>query len=630
MKKSERKDLWIKIKERIGKRKRSRYISLFTKSVAALILIGVLPLMIMGMAIYNAYLSSLQTVILSNMYRTTLTIGRNMETFLGEMEGYSKYLYNTKSKDYGYIYEILDNESAGDDKKNAEITDMLRNILYMNQYIDHVFLIFPDGSVYSAMHAPERVVNEKLIQEWHQENFRENHREMQLLPVHAADYYMGTITDDFTVSRNIMNISTIESASSEILGTLYIDISADYLNNIINETKLEEGSQIYIVDKSRGEFAYNPYPENDDYDEQEILAYLDHMDTAYQYIRTDGEYFIYSEVPGTSWLIIERISSYHLEDRYAAIRNTTLFIVGISAAVLIVIYYFYSKRSSRPIRNLASAMGSIERGELSTRVDIQSNDEIGYLAQGLNRMTANLQTHIRKVYIAEIRQRDAEIEALKAQIQPHYLYNTLDVIRMMAITNDDKETAEMIDGLSGQLRYLMGRAKDMVTVREEIESVKNYFKIIRIRYENRFSLEVNVADEIMDLVVPQLILQPVVENAVKHGLREKEGEGVVAVHAEISEEDLEITVMDNGVGMEPERLAYVQNLLRSRETENHPKSKRASIGIKNVCDRIKLIFGDEYYFEVSSWKGIGTIVKYRLPVIRQESEENRDSGGEHV
>ena len=120
---------------------------------------------------------------------------------------------------------------------------MLRNILYRNQYIDHVFLIFPDGEICSAMRSPERMVNTYVIGQWYEETYTEHSRKMQLLPVHQADYYMGTRERDFTISRNIMNTSTIESASGEILGTLYIDISQDFLDNIIHETRLEDGAR---------------------------------------------------------------------------------------------------------------------------------------------------------------------------------------------------------------------------------------------------------------------------------------------------------------------------------------------------------------------------------------------------
>lgn len=616
--------------KRIRFLKKKRYISLFTKSVVALILIGVLPLVLMGVSIYNTYMSFLKETILSNMYRTTRSIGRNIEEMYHEMEENTKYLYTVQEEDYGYLYEILEDRDISANKKNAIITEMLKDILYMNQYIDHVFFILPDGQEYSVMRPPEAMTDTKKIQEWYEKNFQEKEQSMQMLPVHLSDYYVGSKKENFTAARNIMNTRTIQSASQEILGTLYIDISSEYLDGIINETKLEEGSQIYIVDKAKEEIAYNPYSSEKVEHREEFKKYLSYMSPDHQYMRVGENYYIYSEVPNTNWIVVECIPTYNLENSYQKIRNITLTVMGFSVLLLTIIYYFYSKKTNKPIKDLKIAMERIQKGDLDTRVQVGTNDEIGFLANGLNQMTLELQNHIQKVYIAEIRQREAEIEALKTQIEPHYLYNTLDVIRMTAITKDDKETAEMIDGLSGQLKYLIGGARDMVTLQAELDSVRNYFKIIKISYENRFSLEVEVPEELLELKVPQLILQPVVENAVKHGLKPKEeGEGVVAIQGMKSEDRLEITVMDNGIGMTEEKMAYVQKLLDSQDTVKHAKSKSASIGLKNVYDRIKLIFGDTYSMEISSFEGIGTIVKYKLPVIEEFDREEK-VGGEDV
>lgn len=610
--------IWEKYKSK------NRYISLFAKSVTAFILIGVIPLMIMGISIYNAYLGSIKETILSNMYRTTLSIGRNLDNILGEMEENTQYLYTYKTPEYGYLYELLADTSINENRKNMLVTDVLRNILYLNQHIDHVFFVQADGTVYSAMRSPENVIDEEKVREWHKEYFDSDSKEMRLISTHVSDYYRGSEKEEFSVCRNIMNTQTIQSANSEILGTLYIDISKKYLDSIINETKLEDGSKVYIIDTEKEEFAYCPEAEEDE--TGKILHYLENMDEKYQFIQAGADYYIYSRVPGTDWMVIEMIPLFNLENSYQRIRNTTLSIICISACLLLIVYYFYSKKTNKPIRNLKEAMESIQSGNLDTRVEIRTNDEIGFLASGLNSMTEKLQSHIQKVYIAEIRQKEAEIEALKTQIQPHYLYNTLDVIRMTAITHDDEETAEMIDGLSGQLKYLIGGVRDMVSLQAEIDSVRNYFKIIRLRYENRFSLEIDIDDNLMKLEVPQLILQPIVENAVKHGLRPKEGPGVVGIHAVCQEDILEITVMDNGVGIRQEQLEDIRRTLENRETVNHPKSKSASIGIKNVCDRIRLIYGEPYRMEISSVENIGTIVKCIVPV----SQEQGKTGGEHV
>ena len=610
------------------KRKRQHYQSLFVKSVAALILIGIVPLLIMGISIYSAYMDSLRQTLLSNMYRSALYVGKNAADLFQEMEETTKYLYNYNITEYDYLYELMEDDTITQARREALMSDVLRDILYMNQHIDHVFFITPGGEQYSVMRPPEVMVKEEEMGRFHEENFLEGHKQMRLLPTHDTSNYLDV--SDFTVTRNIMNTRTIQSADEQELGTLYIDVSADYFDGIINETDLEDGCRMYVIDRKEKVFVYSQEKENIGTGIGKLEDYLPEMEEDKQYIKADGNYFIYRLIPGTDWLVTEEIPAFNLENSYQEIQTNILIIIGFSVILLMIIYFFYSKMMNKPIRTLKDAMEQIQDGNLDTRVTIKSNDEVGFLAKGLNQMTENLQNHIQQVYIAEIRQRDAEIEALKTQIQPHYLYNTLDVIRMTAITNDDNVTAEMIDSLSGQLKYLIGNARDMVTLQAEIDSIRNYFKIIRIRYENRFELEINIEENLLGLEVPQLIIQPVVENAVKYGLKPKSGTGVIAVNAREEDGCLEITVMDNGVGMEPERLKTVQERLESPETVKHPKSKRASLGLKNVYDRIKLMFGDTYGLEISSFENIGTMVKYRLPIIDGTEPAKENPGGENV
>lgn len=610
------------------RRKRQHYQSLFVKSVAALILIGIVPLLIMGISIYSAYMDSLRQTLLSNMYRSALYVGKNAEDLFQEMEETTKYLYNYNITEYDYLYELMEDDTITQARREALMTDVLRDILYMNQHIDHVFFITPGGEQYSVMRPPEVMVKEEEMGRFHEENFLVGEKQMRLLPTHDTSYYSDV--RDFTVTRNIMNTRTIQSADEQELGTLYIDVSADYFDGIINETDLEDGCRMYVIDRKEKVFVYSREKEDIGAGIGKLEDYLPEMEADKQYIKADGNYFIYRLIPGTDWMVTEEIPAFNLENSYQEIQTNILIIIGFSVILLMIIYFFYSKMMNKPIRTLKDAMEQIQDGNLDTRVTIKSNDEVGFLAKGLNQMTENLQNHIQQVYIAEIRQRDAEIEALKTQIQPHYLYNTLDVIRMTAITNDDNVTAEMIDSLSGQLKYLIGNARDMVTLQAEIDSIRNYFKIIRIRYDNRFELEINIEENLLGLEVPQLIIQPVVENAVKYGLKPKSGTGVIAVNAREEDGCLEITVMDNGVGMEPERLKTVQERLESPETVKHPKSKRASLGLKNVYDRIKLMFGDAYGLEISSFENIGTMVKYRLPIIDGTEPEKEYPGGENV
>nr|WP_264470397.1 sensor histidine kinase [Enterocloster citroniae] len=284
-----------------------------------------------------------------------------------------------------------------------------------------------------------------------------------------------------------------------------------------------------------------------------------------------------------------------------------------------ILYYFNSKTTAKPIRLLKDAMDKIKAGKLETRVDIRSNDELGVLADGLNNMTEQLQKHIEKVYISEIRQKEAQIKALTAQIQPHYLYNTLDAIRMSAITNDDHDTALMLESLSAQMRYLIGDARSLVTLKEELDSIRNYFIIIQIRYENAVQLEINGKNETLKCRIPRLTLQPIIENSVKYGISPR-GEGSIAVYTEKKQEYLEITVLDDGVGMDGETLAYVNGVLKGTVIQERTEERRFSIGLKNIEDRIKLQFGDCYGIRLDSTPGLGTLVHVKLPVYYGEGE----------
>ena len=229
------------------------------------------------------------------------------------------------------------------------------------------------------------------------------------------------------------------------------------------------------------------------------------------------------------------------------------------------------------------------------------------------------QKHIEKVYVSEIRQKEAQLNALAAQIQPHYLYNTLDSIRMSAITNDDQDTALMLESLSAQMRYLSSDNRSLVSLKEALDNLQDYFNIIRIRYENAVQLEMNVGDDTLMCRMPRLTLQPLVENSVKHGIAPK-GEGLVAVYAERKQDSLEVMVIDDGVGMDGKALEEINGVLDGKPARQGKWEKSTGIGLKNIEERIKLQFGEGYGLCLSSKEGLGTVVRCRLPIYDQEGE----------
>lgn len=272
---------------------------------------------------------------------------------------------------------------------------------------------------------------------------------------------------------------------------------------------------------------------------------------------------------------------------------------------------------------LIRGMNEIQSGNLKARVETGRMDEIGSLAAGLNRMAGELDEYIQRVYVSELRQRETELDMLKTQIQPHYLYNTLEVIRMHAVTNDDPETAEMVESLSRQLRYLIGKTGDLVTLHQEAGNITEYFRLLKIRYEGRFSLETDIPEEAEDLYIMKLSLQPVVENAVKHGLIPKSGEGIVQISASVQENFLEVTVMDDGVGMDEDTLRNLQQSLDSDEDPRYSDG-RTHIGIRNTAERLRKSYGEEYGIRITGVRGFGTVVSLRYPLIREGRTEKQE------
>ncbi|UUZ97408.1 histidine kinase [Paenibacillus sp. P25] len=193
----------------------------------------------------------------------------------------------------------------------------------------------------------------------------------------------------------------------------------------------------------------------------------------------------------------------------------------------------FSRRFSRPIRDIMKGMTKVESGKLDISIPVSSEDELGQLAHGFNRMTSRLNRFINEAYVAEIGRKQAELNALKGQIRPHYLYNTLEVIRMSAVANDDMPVADMIHALSNQLKYVLDYGRDVVTVREELEHVEDYFHLIRSRFRDRIELETVVDPDIsLDWGLMKLSVQPLIENAVQHGLKPRGNRGKIRLSLE--------------------------------------------------------------------------------------------------
>jgi two-component system sensor histidine kinase YesM len=288
-----------------------------------------------------------------------------------------------------------------------------------------------------------------------------------------------------------------------------------------------------------------------------------------------------------------------------------LFVVLVLAAIFLS--FIIPNSIVKPIEHLVETTKKVARGDLTVRANVLKGGEVSDLGNSLNIMIEKIENLLTKVKIDETNLRKAELELLQSQINPHFLYNTLDTIVWLAESGRQEDVVKMVGALSDFFRTSLNYGNGIVNLREEERHVRSYLQIQQVRYQDILQYEINFPEEIKDAIIPKITLQPLVENALYHGIKNRRGKGIIVVSAAINDYDIEIKVSDNGIGMNEEQLKRIQHRLSNRDKEDEKYSKRESYGIYNVNERIKLKFGDSYGLSVSSKYNEGTCVRIKIP-----------------
>lgn len=291
-----------------------------------------------------------------------------------------------------------------------------------------------------------------------------------------------------------------------------------------------------------------------------------------------------------------------------------------AAATLALLWLVFFRWIYSPIVKIEQALQIFESYGEDFSVSTDRYSDTWPIAHSLNRIHSRLRESIDREYIAHMKQKDAEIHALQSQINPHFLYNTLDSIRGLALINNDEEVAEMTEALSVFFRYSIGQKGHIVTLREELENIKSYLLIQNNRFKDKLFFNVLIdgdEDAIMGCQFPKLLLQPVIENAVYHGIEPKIGPGHITIRIFTTETQLVVNVQDDGIGMEEAELQALKEKLRAKYVEEPPPSHGNGIALININQRIILNYGEHYGLTLASTKGVGSEVELTLPIIRE-------------
>lgn len=288
------------------------------------------------------------------------------------------------------------------------------------------------------------------------------------------------------------------------------------------------------------------------------------------------------------------------------------------AAIFVLITalsYYIPLSITRPIRKLSEVTDQVAKGDLTVRSDVRSGAEVSVLSDSLNTMIDKIDELLEQVKKEQIRLRKAEFELLQSQINPHFLYNTLDAIVWLAEAGEQKKVVSMVGSLSDFFRTSLNQGKDIITIKEELQHSRSYLEIQQMRYQDILNYEIDVPEELHRYLIPKITIQPLVENALYHGIKNKRGLGRIVISGRKEEDFLILQIEDNGIGMRKERLDQVKEGMNQKIP-----TEKDIYGLYNVNERIRLNFGEKYGLSIESTYGEGTVVSIILPYVDHKSE----------
>lgn len=298
-------------------------------------------------------------------------------------------------------------------------------------------------------------------------------------------------------------------------------------------------------------------------------------------------------------------------------------IVGVFIGTLITWISF--QHLMHPLKELIRVMKRVDQDNFDLQVNIQQNDEFGHLGNSFNRMMNKINYLVSEVYIKELRRKEAEYKALKAQINPHFLYNTLETIRYLAEFDETDKIMRITIALGRLFKASIDNKNDYSCVRDELVYINAYLMIQNTRFQDKVNVYMNVDDVIMGYLIPRFILQPLVENAFVHGLENKIGKGNLMIKGWAGQETIHFQIQDDGIGMTPERLDELFDADRATPEEK----KGTGTGFLNVHNRIRMLYGDAFGLTVQSSPNVGTIVEAKMPIDPEKGGRSRVQSSNH-
>lgn len=567
---------------------------------------AIIAIALISLIIFQRFTNSLNATIIEENSGIVGQLGESVDSYLRNAMKVSDSIY----------YNVIKNtDISNDDIKKG------MNLIYVNNdnMIDDIALISGKSELIESMPALRLKDNSNVLEK---DFFKKSMAESEYI-----NFSMPHIRDLFDRNENsyswVISLSRAVEVTDEGKATqalLLINLNYRYFEEIFSNVNLGNGGYVYLTN-DRGDIIWHPK-------QNEIYSGRFNEDNKYAATLKDG--ITVENLRGknitlnvrtigyTGWKLVGVTPSAALGIDGIKFRFFVLFVADLFLFLLAMINAFISDKISNPIKRLDGSVREIESGNLDVEIVPSGSYEVEHLGKSIKNMLGRIKVLMSDLVAEHNAKRKSEFDTLQSQINPHFLYNTLDIIVWMIENENSDKAVNIVTALAKFFRISLSKGKNIITVKDEVEHVRNYLMIQNMRFKNRFEYSIDVDEKVLSYSSLKLMLQPLVENAIYHGMEFMDGDGEIDVKVFKEDDSLYFTITDNGLGMSED---MVETLLSK---DFVPSKKGSGIGVKNVNERIKLYFGSEYGLKVESEPDEGTKITIHLPaVVYGENDEDR-------
>ena len=564
---------------------------------------SLIAVLLIVISIYSRLSSQLSDTVKRENISLVNRVGSSMEVYLRNIMKLSDTIY----------YGIIKNVNLSEESINEEMT-----LLYNNNkdQVLNIALISKEGEPISVVPAARFRKNFDVgEEEWFvnalnkTENIHFTRPHVQKLFEKGNNGYKWVIS----MSRAV----EITNGGSTEQAVLRIDMVYQGLDSVLDEVSLGNGGYIYLID-STGEIIWHPKFEliaSGRVKENNLVAATYSDGSIEEEFNNTARTVVIKTVGYTGWKLVGVIKGTGISLNTIKTRLFIVFVIFLIVFIVVFINSYISFRVTDPIRELEKSVKKLEEGNLDADIYMGGSYEIQHLGKSVQDMKYRIKGLMQDIVTEHEEKRKSEFDSLQAQINPHFLYNTLDVIVWQIENEKQSEAVHTVTALARFFRLSLGKGKNIVTVKAEIDHVKNYLMIQHMRFKNKFDYEFEVDEDVLELSSLKLMLQPLVENAIYHGMEFMDGDGLIKISTWREADELYLSVTDNGLGMTEDKVSLV---LEGKS--NSGNGRGSGIGVKNVNERIKLYFGEDYGLKIDSEPDVGTTIIIYLPAKRYEEE----------